>query len=332
MTGTLLSGAQKFGVMPKDTFQAAYRLADDKQGYSFELSHPVEHPARQTPLHGGDVVAATLQFNWGRADGLKTSGISGWGYDLMAFAGFPYQNAGCWGKLIFSKTGHLPKELVEEGMPPEKPLPLTFSYDMPEEGQVSLALFNDKGEVVRTLAAAAPRLGGHMLEKWDGLDNLGQPLPAGTYTWKGLYHQPITTQYVLSVHNSGQPAWKTDNNTGGWGGDHGEPIAVCVAGNGLVLAWNSAEAGWGIIRTDVEGKKQWGILKNATDLATDGTRIFAADGTEVRCYELKDGRPLPYGNGNAFLPPPPNGDEKSNVVTGLAYDDGRSTSPFRRAT
>lgn len=89
-----------------------------------------------------------------------------------------------------------------------------------------------------------------------------------------------------------------------------------------MLAWSVAEAGWGLIRTDVEGKKQWGILKSVNELATDGTRIFAGEGAQVRCYDLKDGRPLPYGAGNAFLAPP-DGDDKTNLVGGLAYAGGR---------
>jgi hypothetical protein len=327
MTGALLPGAEKFGVMPKKSFNGVYRLAEDKRGYTFEYRIPWTTLGAKQPLHGGDVVAATMQFNWGRPDGLKTAGISAWGYDLMAYPGFPYQNAGCWGKLIIAKTGNLPRDLVDEGMPPEKPLPLSFEYDLPEEGQVSLTLFNAQHEAVRTLAAAAPRLGGHMVEKWDGLDTLNQPLPPGAYTWKGLYHQPLTTKHVLSVHNSGQPAWKTDDNTGGWGGDHGAPSGICAAGDDLVMAWNAAEAGWGVIRTNGEGKKRWGILHSVTDVATDGTRIFAVEGNEVRCYDLKDGRPIPYGNGAAYLAPP-DGDPKTHGIGGVAFSNGSVFSSY----
>jgi len=311
----------KFGVLKKDKFQAAYRLADDKKGYSFEYRIPWSTLGAKRPLTGGDVVAATVQFDWGRADGLKTAGISGWGYDLMSFAGFAYQNAGCWGKLIFSKTGHLPKSLVDEGLPPEKPLPLTFSYDLPEDSEATVALVNDKQEVVRTLAASAPRLGGPVTEKWDGLDELGKPLPAGKYTWKGLYHQPIKTQYVLSVHNSGQPAWKTDQNTGGWGGDHGAPIAICRAGTDLVLAWDYAEAGWGLIRTDGEGKKKWGVLHCGNHVAANDQYIYLAEGDGVHCYDLKDGRPVPFSTGQATLTPLKDQNGVTGIVSGLACDN-----------
>ena len=146
------------------------------------------------------------------------------------------------------------------------------------------------------LMASVPRKAGRQVEMWDGLDELGNPLPAGQYTWKGLYHQPVTTKFVLSVHNSGQPPWKTDDNTGGWGGDHGLPFSVCAAGDNMVLAWDGNEGGWGLIRTDVEGKKRWGIINSQGCLASDGRRIFADTyefGAGLRCFDLNDGRPLP---------------------------------------
>ena len=92
-------------------------------------------------------------------------------------------------------------------MPPERPLPLSFQYDLPEDGQVTIALFNAKSEVVRRiLVAAGDRRAGRQTRAvgrhWT---TAGKPLPAGAYTWKGIYHQPIVLRHVLCVHNSGQP-------------------------------------------------------------------------------------------------------------------------------
>jgi hypothetical protein len=322
-----LPGSEKFGVLPKTAYQGVYRIAEDKKGYTFEYRIPWNSLGAKTPPRGGDVVAATFQFNFGRRDGMMTADRSGWAYDLKATPGFAYQNAGCWGKLIFSKTGRLARDLVEEGSPPDKPLPCTFGYDLPEDGEVSVALYNASNEVVRVLVASSPRQAGRVVEKWDGLDELEKPLPAGRYTWKGLVHQPITTKYVLSVHNSGQPPYKTDDSTGGWGGDHGIPVAVCALGDDMLLAWDYNEGGWGLIRTDGEGKKRWGIINSQGFLATDGTRVFG-DTHEfgsigLRCFDAKDGRPLPFGNGASTLTPPPDAAGKSNTVTGLAYQSGR---------
>lgn len=246
-----------FGVVPADLFQGVYLKAEDGQGYTFEYRIPWTTLGARTPPKAGDLVAGTVQLNYGRADGLKTAGGAAWCYDVMNGPGFPFQSAACWGKIIFSEKGNLPKELVEEGLPPEKPMPLTFGYEVPEDSQVTVQLFNDH-YVVRTLVAQGERRAGNVVERWDGLDDAGQILPAGTYVWKGLYHHPISTKFLFAAHNSGQPPYSTDDNKGGWGGDHGTPTSACALPDGMLLAWNACELGWGIIRTDLNGKKQWG--------------------------------------------------------------------------
>jgi hypothetical protein len=248
----------------------------------------------------------------------------------MSGPGFPYQSSACWGRLLFSPGGDLPRELVEEGLPPEKPLPLTFAYALPEDSEVTITLFDDAGRARRTLLASSPRRAGRNLERWDGLGDDGRPLPAGTYTWRGLYHQPVTTRFVLSAHNSGQPPYKTDDNTGGWGGDHGLPTTVCAAGEAMLLGWDMSESGWGIIKTDLDGRKQWGLRHNAEDIACDGERFFVVgdhgyNGAEsVKPFDLRDGRLLNWGNGQPVLAPPPGGEAaNADTATGVACGRGR---------
>ena len=318
------------GAVPGDKFEGAYLKADDGGGYTFEYRIPWSTlGAKDKPPKAGDVVPGTVQFNWSTPDGMKTAGGSAWAYDVMAGPGFPYQSTLCWGKIIFSEKGRLPKEIVEEGIAPEKPMPLSFTYEMPEDGQATVQLFRDDGVVMRTLIASAERRAGKNVESWDGLDANGSPLPAGNYAWKGLYHKGIKTKFILSVHNSGQPPYKLDDNTGGWGGDHGTPTNVCAVGDDVVLTWNYCESGWGIIRVDVAtGKKKWGIKHNASHIATDGKRLFVAgdqgysDENSVKIFSAEDGRPLGWGNGKPALAAPPDGDEKTNIATGVAYSDG----------
>ena len=113
----------------------------------------------------------------------------------------------------------------------------------------------------------------------------------------------------MSIGNSGQPAWKTADGTGGWGGDYGPPTAATVAGDRMILGWTGHEAGWGIIATDLRGKKIWGLgQKNASMLATDGTRFFAdgeLGGKEINVYAVSTGQPLVFGNRRQGLQPPP---------------------------
>jgi len=348
------AGYGPHGVVPHEKFQGAYRKAADGRGYTFEYRIPWSTLEARRPPTGGDLVAGTVQFNWSRPDGLKTAGGAAWAYDVMSGPGFPFQSSACWGKIVFSRKGNLPRALVEEGAPPEKPAPLTFAYDLPTAGEVSIGLFDAAGVCVRTLVASAPRKAGRNVERWDGLDDLGTPLPAGRYAWRGLVHQPLETRFVLSVHNSGRPPYKTDDNTGGWGGDHGVPTDVCIAGEAVVMSWNACESGWGIIRTDLDGKKTWGSKHSATFLATDGKRLFAAGdhgfekGPGVKVFDLADSRPLNFGGDRPALLPPPGGPalrlrrpklryrpvkrypDNTNEVTGLAYAGGRVYVAFAR--
>ncbi|HRT96436.1 MAG TPA: hypothetical protein P5532_18585, partial [Planctomycetota bacterium] len=140
------------GVIPRDKFQAAYLKADDGRGYTFEYRIPWATFGVK-PVKAGDILAGSICVFWGTPDGLKTAGGGAWCYDVMAGPGFVYQSSSVWGKIIFSDKGNLPKDLVEEGLPPEKPMPLTFAYDVPEESEVSICLADATGMVRRILVA-----------------------------------------------------------------------------------------------------------------------------------------------------------------------------------
>jgi len=295
---------EPFGVVPANLFLAKYVKMADGGGYTFEYRIPWSTLGAKTPLKGGDLAAGTVQFNWSQADGLKTAGGSAWCYDVMAGPGFPYQHTGCWGKIIFSDKGNLAKELVEEGVPPEKPLPLKFAYGLPQDSQITIQLFNKDNMCQRILVAQGDRRAGQNVELWDGLDDggsesAGKPLPAGDYTWKGIYHEPIKQKFLFSPHNSGQPPFRTDDNTGGWGGDHGVPTSPCVFDGGVLLAWNVAEAGWGIIRCTSETLT--GQIVKLDNLPGSGgkSRYFllagAADARVTEIFGLDTVKPLPGG-------------------------------------
>ena len=156
---------------------------------------------------------------------------------IMSGPGFPYQSCACWGKVIFSKDGHLPRKLTDEGLPPERPLPLEFAYDLPQDSECTIQVFDKNNQSVRILVPQQERQGGRNIERWDGADDQGHLLPAADYVWKGVYHQPISAKYRFSAHNSGNPPYPTDDGKGGWGGDHGTPQTVCAGG------WHVARMG-----------------------------------------------------------------------------------------
>jgi hypothetical protein len=317
------------GAIPRDKFQGAYSKGNDGRSYTMEYRIPWSTLGAKRPLKGGDLVAGLVQFNWSDATGLRTAGGSAWAYDVMLRAGFPWQESGCWGKVVFSEKGQLSPDLVEEGLPPAKPLPLTYEYDLPEDSEATIQLWREDGTLARTLVASAPRRKGRNIERWDGLDAHGNPLAPGKYIVKGLYHQPITTKFLFSAHNSGQPPYRTDDGTGGWGGDHGNPTSACALDDGMVLTWSASEAGFGIIKTDFNGKKLWGTTHNASDIATDGKRLFVVgdygweSAWQPKVFDAKDGRPLNWGNGKFALDAPPGGQDADDIATNIAYGNGK---------
>ncbi len=313
------------GVVPADKFQGAYLMAINKRGYTLEYRIPWATLGAKNPPKAGESVAGALQIQWGAADGLAAA-PDGVLTDLLTQPGVPFRTTACWGEIRFAAEGHLPYALTHDG-PPEPPLPLTFAYDLPKSGEVTVALLNAQGQPVRHLVTQTPRKQGLVLERWDGLDDTGKPLPAGTYSWKGLYHDPLTTRYLLGVHNAGTPSYSTPDGTGAWGADHGVPSTVCAAGDAMLLAWTGAEAGSGLIRTDLTGKKLWGVKNGAEHVACDGERVYASggfgylDGNGISVYALKDGRPLTFGT-RAKAALPAGGEEGANAVAGLACANG----------
>jgi len=318
------------GLVPRDMFDGAYRTWDDGSGYTFEYRIPWKTLGAKRPLAAGDMVAGTVNVFWSRHDGLKTAGGNAWAYDILGQSGFPFQSAECWGKVFFAEEGNVSRNLVEQGVAPEKPQPLEFAYDVPEDATVTLQLFDADGQAKRIIVAQESRTGGKNVERWDGLDDNGKLLPAGTYRWRGVYNTgTLAAKHRFSAHNSGRPPHPTDDNTGGWGGDHGVPTTAAVFDEGVLLAWSGAEYGWGLIRTDFDGRKQWGCKHDAKHVASDGERIYFAGGHHfrksrgVRMLTLEDSRPARLPNDVAVFPPPSGGARDDNEITGLACGGGR---------
>ena len=64
-------------------------------------------------------------------------------------------------------------------------------YRMPADGQLMLGLFDAGGRLLRWVAKDEHRFVGELREPWDGLDQWGQPVPAGDYRLKAAYHGPL---------------------------------------------------------------------------------------------------------------------------------------------
>jgi len=314
--------------------QESFQLNADGKGYTQELRIPWNLITGSRIPKVGEKIPMLLGIYWSNA-GERDHFIYN-SYDVVGkgqeLPGAYYWKAGdVWGELILSKEGNVKLPVYPWLQPlPVEPKPLAFNYNLPKDGDVTIALVNEEGKMVRHIVTQATRKAGNNKELWNGLDDLGKPIPAGNYTWKGIYHDPITTKYSMGIYNSGQPTYKVEGGTGQWGADHGEPpTSICTAGNEMILGWQSAEAGSPMIKTSSEGKKMWGksLGIGAEYLASDGEWIYASDSEnpqEVCLYAVADAHPLIFGNGQAkiTLPLENNQSIKKNKVTGMAYANG----------
>lgn len=158
----------------------------------------------------------------------------------------------------------------------------TIQVRMPEDGYVSLNLFAPDGTVARQLLTAHFLAKGEHSIKWDGLTTTsvnrpGNPVPAGEYTWAGLYHAGIGLRLRGWAGNSGPAPWA------GWGADHGNPATCASAGSMVYVGWSSGEGDKPLVAADLKGNIQWknirGGLAGVTKLATDGTTVYAFNPT-----------------------------------------------------
>jgi len=101
-----------------------------------------------------------------------------------------------------------------------------FSLQLSQGGLTSAGIFDANGRIVRTLWALETFNAGNLNCSWDARDDLGTPVPPGSYTWKVLRNgsqynnigvigntglPPITSGHVpsliegLAVDSQGQP-------------------------------------------------------------------------------------------------------------------------------
>jgi hypothetical protein len=288
-------------------------------GYILEAKVPWKRLDMTGPPAPGTKIAMTSQHLWGNDTGTRYSTSVN---DITApGGGFTYQRITGWGYAYFEPTGKLVREREELPKPVSVANTLSFSYNLPQTGYVSLGIFNAEDNLVRTLLTAEKRQAGENVERWDGLNDFGDVLPAGKYTAKMLNHQGITQEWIVSLHNSGNPPWVTSDGKGSWGGDHGFPLDVAAAGNRVYLLWDYAEAGWNLIGCTPDGQKQWGtwVYQNypaPNSLATDGKVVYVSQVAGITVHDGETGKPLNFINNKRGI------DIEGGGITDIAYRDG----------
>ena len=182
-------------------------------------------------------------------------------------------------------TAVMPATVADTGHPP---IPVRFS--LKEAGQVTLVIEDATGKRVRNLISQTPFTAGDSVAWWDGLDDLGRDVEAarhgiystpgqfvapGYYHVRGLVHKPLDLRFEFSIYNAGNPAWETNDTTGGWLTNHTPPMAAMFVpagnmpadkftaggpmGKGLVFIGSYvSEGGAGLAWVDLAGGKHGG--------------------------------------------------------------------------
>ena len=118
-------------------------------------------------------------------------------------------------------------------------VPGAIEYELKSAGKLSAAIYDSSGQIVRELLHAVPRSGGKHVEAWDQLDNLGQPVPAGRYTWKLLCTEGLKATYLMNVGSNYPEDPKVWSNRAP--GTHGGPAMVAADASGIYIGAGCTE-------------------------------------------------------------------------------------------
>jgi len=159
---------------------------------------------------------------------------------------------------------------------------IVIRFNQPMDGKASIVVEDEAGNRIRNLVSGRPMSKGTHEIVWDGLDDEGNAVSPGTYTWRAISHPGITPQYLFSFCNDGTPPWRTGSGKDMWGPDHSNLVEAVAGSEWTFLAGNVAESGYAIVAVDARGVKQMhynpvhGTGLGKVALATDDTYLYAA--------------------------------------------------------
>ncbi|MDR0902277.1 MAG: hypothetical protein LBM92_05865 [Opitutaceae bacterium] len=268
--------------------QMAFKANPDGRGYTQEARIPWGMIYKQAPnAAAGMKLRMGLEFFWGPA-GESTWPVHRYADNLQpgkTSREFFWTSKDNWGDIVLMPKGGLEKftyipdtDKIDGTIPVRAAIPARAK-------EFTLVIEDKDGARVRNLGAqldadlyAAPgapaQPGSRAVEVlWDGRDDHGKMARAGEYRVRGLSHEGLGADFIMTFFNPGTPPW-AGTPGGGWGADHGAPKLTAAAGDWVILAWRFAEGGSGVIGIAPDGKKRWGEKRGATALAADSKSVY----------------------------------------------------------
>jgi hypothetical protein len=149
---------------------------------------------------------------------------------------------------------------------------IPFTLDKP--ANVSLAMYDAKGRVIRTLLRAEPMSAGKHTVAWDGLDRDGNPV-TGDVQWRLATSQGLESEYLLSIGTSMREHH--------WPAQHGPLCAVAVDKQRIYVTAGLSEGMPQTAAMTRDGGWQWvsgptGGWMGGYDLALDGETLYFLGG------------------------------------------------------
>lgn len=291
----------------------AFKEWEDGKGYNMEIFWPWKYVRTNgLPLKAGDSFILGLEAMWGNHDGTKLEHrlVDNMKDDAVNRIFFFRAKDG-WGKVVLAGKGKLStteeqKTLhagrLKKFLNYETAGSMPIEYTLPEDREVTIAIDNAEGVRVRNLFGQFPRSAGKNVDYWDGLDDSGNPLPAGKYTATVVDHLPFKVKFLNSVYNSSTPPWVTEKGNMTWGSNHGHPTTAATLGDIKVIGFTGTEGAPGVVRVDKNGRILWTEVTEVVDLTMDDKYVYLLSReswtkrTMVRKLDLKNGDIVLFDN------------------------------------
>ena len=335
--------------------QQAFEATADGKGYVQEMSIPWKLITRGRPApKPGDSFLFTVEPNFliGSSGRLTIKDIfrSGVAIDRM----FTFNGYNIWGSARLETQGKVTPQPVrmsdgrefavtlQDGMPVVdwsgliQKRELTgfedITFDVPEDGFVTVVVRDAQGQVVRHLLNSTFLTKGQQTVKWDGLATPwlrtpGKPVAAGSYTWEGIWNPGQNLSFRGWACNEGKAPWDADA-TASWGGDHGPPTECHFDGKRMYLGWHSSEAGKALLCVDLDAKVQWrhvcGGINGAKLITVADGHVFYRENKNLVKLDAKTGGYVAWeGRADGVLDASSILPKGTDEITGLASAGGK---------
>jgi len=142
--------------------------------------------------------------------------------------------------------------------------PHEILFRLKEAGQVSVAVYDAQGKMLRELSRGTRMEPGEHRLTWDGLDRYGKPAPAGEYEWRLLRTPGFTREFLVNVGTN--PGWAPFDL---WPGNHIGPTTLMIdSDTNLYIGSPGSEGPPHIVKISADGRQKfWG---NGNTLVDDG--------------------------------------------------------------